>query len=498
MSLIKVEHLTFAYPDQPEDVFDDVSFQLDTDWKTGLIGRNGYGKTTFLHLLLGEYEYQGKILKSLPCEYFPYLIKDKEVETMALLSSLAPKAQEWEIERETSLLNVSYDALYRPFSTLSPGEETKCLLAALFLNENKYLLIDEPTNHLDSEGRKSVSEYLRRKKGFLLVSHDRTFLDACIDHVIAFEKEQIVIVKGNYSSYAENRKNREENKKSENRKLEKEISRLEEASKQTQNWSDKVEQNKNGARNSGLRPDKGYIGHKAAKMSQRAKNMERRSKLAIEEKRGLLNNIEKSDSLKFQPHSPSSNLVLSFHNVSLYYEKNKPLFAPVSFSLKPGERLAIEGRNGSGKSSLLKAILPNNENIKHMRELYLSPHLIISYVPQDSSFLKGSLNDFVKENNLNKNLYFTLLIKLGFDPDSFNKKIESYSFGEKKKVLIARSLAQSADIYIWDEPLNYLDIEARLQIEALLLSSAPTMIFVEHDEAFRKKVATEILSLQEA
>lgn len=146
--------------------------------------------------------------------------------------------------------------LYTGLFRLSPpGEETKRLLAALFLKENKYLLIDEPTNHLDSEGR---------KKDFLLVSHDRAFLDACIDHVIAFEKEQIVIVKGNYSSYAENRKNREENQKAENRKLEKEISRLEEASKQTQNWSDKVEQSKNGTRNSGLRPDKGYIGHKAA------------------------------------------------------------------------------------------------------------------------------------------------------------------------------------------------------------------------------------------
>ena len=90
------------------------------------------------------------------------------------------------------------------------------------------------------------------------------------------------------------------------------------------------------------------------------------------------------------------------------------------------------------------------------------------------------------------------LIKVGFDPDSFNKKMESYFFGEKKKVLIARSLAQSADIYIWDEPLNFLDIEARLQIEASHRSSTLTMIFVEHGEAFRKKVATEILSLQEA
>ena len=157
MSIIKVDHLSFAYPDQPEEVFDDVNFTLDTDWKTGLIGRNGYGKTTFLRLLLGEYEYQGKIYNSRPCMYFPFAVPNKNSETMSLLSSLAPQAEEWEVERETSLLNVSYDALYRPFSTLSPGEQTKCLLAALFLHEDKYLLIDEPTNHLDSEGRKSVS-----------------------------------------------------------------------------------------------------------------------------------------------------------------------------------------------------------------------------------------------------------------------------------------------------------------------------------------------------
>jgi lincosamide and streptogramin A transport system ATP-binding/permease protein len=107
------------------------------------------------------------------------------------------------------------------------------------------------------------------------------------------------------------------------------------------------------------------------------------------------------------------------------------------------------------------------------------------------------LENFVKENQLDKNLFFTLLIKLGFDPDSFTKEMSSYSFGEKKKVLLARSLSQSADIYLWDEPLNYLDIEARVQIENLLVSSSPTMIFVEHDEAFRTKVATEVISLEQ-
>lgn len=301
-------------------------------------------------------------------------------------------------------------------------------------------------------------------------------------------------MKGNYSSYAENRKNREENQKAENERLKKEISRLEEAARQNRDWSDQIERSKNGTRNSGLRPDKGYIGHKAAKMSQRAKNSERRSQQAIAAKKGLLNNIAETDALKFQSTSASSDFVLSFHNVSLFYEEGEPLFAPISFSLKAGDRLAIEGKNGSGKSSLLKAIL-GEEKIRRTGEIYCSPRLLISYVPQDSSFLKGSLDDFARENGLDKNLFFTLLAKLGFDLDSFGKAMESYSFGEKKKVLIARSLSQPAGLYLWDEPLNDLDIEARIPIENLLLSSSPTMIFVEHDEAFRKKVATETISL---
>lgn len=277
-------------------------------------------------------------------------------------------------------------------------------MAALFLHPGAYLLIDEPTNHLDREGRRSVSAYRKRKRGFLLVSHDRAFLDSCIDHVPAFEKERILVVKGNYSSYAENRKNREEKQKAENERLKKEISRLEEAARQNRGWSDQIERSKNGTRNSGLRPDKGYIGHKAAKMSQRAKNSERRSQQAIAAKKGLLNNIEETDALKFQSASASSDFVLSFHNVSLFYEEGELLFAPISFSLKAGDRLAIEGKNGSGKSPLLKAIL-GEEKIRRTGEIYCSSRLLISYVPQESSFLKGSLDDFARESGLDKNLF---------------------------------------------------------------------------------------------
>ena len=177
MSMIKIENLTFSYPTSYDNVFENVSFQVDTDWKLGFVGRNGRGKTTFLNLLLGKYEYSGKILSSVQFDYFPYPVSDKNRITEDILQEVCPLAEEWELMRELSYLDVDVDVLWRPFETLSNGEQTKVLLAALFLNEGHFLLIDEPTNHLDAKARKSVAAYLKKKKGFILVSHDRRFLD---------------------------------------------------------------------------------------------------------------------------------------------------------------------------------------------------------------------------------------------------------------------------------------------------------------------------------
>ena len=177
MSMIKIENLTFSYPTSYDNVFENVSFQVDTDWKLGFVGRNGRGKTTFLNLLLGKYEYSGKILSSVQFDYFPYPVSDKNRITEDILQEICPLAEEWELMRELSYLDVDVDVLWRPFETLSNGEQTKVLIAALFLNEGHFLLIDEPTNHLDAKARKSVAAYLKKKKGFILVSHDRRFLD---------------------------------------------------------------------------------------------------------------------------------------------------------------------------------------------------------------------------------------------------------------------------------------------------------------------------------
>lgn len=317
MSMIKVENLTFSYPSSYDNIFDNVSFQIDTDWKLGFVGRNGRGKTTLLNLLLNKYEYSGKIISSVKFDYFPYQVSDKERLTKDILQEICPSAEEWEILRELSYLEVDTDVLWRTFETLSNGEQTKALLAALFLNEGHFLLIDEPTNHLDSSARKKVSEYLRKKKGFILVSHDRRFLDGCVDHILSLNRSDIEVQSGNFSSWIANFERQQESELLQNERLKKDINRLQKSAKRSEIWSNQVEASKIGA------ADKGFVGHKAAKMMKRSKSIERRQQQALEQKSALLKNIETTDSLKITPLNYHSSEIVSFSDVAVIYKKNR-------------------------------------------------------------------------------------------------------------------------------------------------------------------------------
>ena len=205
MSTIKVSNLTFNYDNHPENIFEDVSFTIDTNWKLGFIGRNGKGKTTFLNLLMGKYEYSGQITSDVSFDYFPFVVNNQNMNSYEIAESINDNFEAWKLEREVSLMDMDIDILERPFYTLSKGEQTKVLLGILFLRENNFLLIDEPTNHLDSDARKSVAKYLERKKGFILVSHDRVFLDNCVDHILSINRSNIEVQQGNFSSWYENK-----------------------------------------------------------------------------------------------------------------------------------------------------------------------------------------------------------------------------------------------------------------------------------------------------
>lgn len=488
MSIIKVENLTFSYPSSYDPIFEDVSFQIDTDWKLGFVGRNGRGKTTFLRLLMGQEEYSGTILSSASFQYFPYPVEEQSRFTEEILMQLCPRAEEWELMRELSLLEVDAGLLWRPFETLSKGEQTKVLLAALFLNEGQFLLIDEPTNHLDTHARKLVSAYLRKKKGFILVSHDRWFLDGCVDHILSLNRANIEVQSGTFSSWMENFQRQQRFEQQQTERLQKDIRHLRQSAKRSAHWSDRVEASKAGAL------DKGYVGHKAAKMMKRSKSLETRQQRAIEQKSALLKNKESAQPLKLSPLSCTGTPV-SFADVAVCYD-GAPVCSPVSFTVQQGERIALEGKNGSGKSSLLKLLL--GQPIDHTGTVRRGANLVISYVPQDTSFLRGTLTDFAARNEIDESLFKAILRRLGFERVQFEKDMRDFSSGQKKKVLLARSLCTKAHLYVWDEPLNFMDIYARMQIEQLIQDFSPTMLFVEHDRAFQEAVATKRVRISKA
>lgn len=486
MSMIQADGLTFSYPGSPDPVFENASFQIDTGWRLGLIGRNGRGKTTLLRLLMGEYPHEGSLVSSESFDYFPRPVPQPERLTAEVLEDLCPGAESWRFPRELGLLGVEEEALWRPFSTLSGGERTKALLAALFLQEGRFPLIDEPTNHLDAHGRELVSAYLRRQRGFILVSHDRRFLDGCVDHILALNRADIQVQAGNYSSWKENFDRVQQFEEAKNERLQKDVKRLRQAAARTSRWSDRVEASKIGAF------DKGFVGHKSAKMMKRAKALESRQEKALEEKEGLLQNREAVEALKLSPLDHHARVLASGSELVLRYGERR-VCGPLSFSLERGGRAALEGRNGSGKSSLLKLLL--GQPIPYEGRLSLASGLKISYVPQDTSFLRGGLTDFIRERGLDETLCKAILRKLGFSREQFQRDLADYSEGQKKKALIAASLCEQAHLYVWDEPLNFLDIDARLQIEELLGRFQPTMLFVEHDRAFQEAVATTVIHL---
>ena len=510
MAQINVNNLTFCYEGSFDNIFENVSFNIDTDWKLGFVGRNGKGKTTFLNLLLGKYQYEGSISTSTVFDYFPYRIEADKLNRCAgeFYEELKPGCEFWKITCELDKLGVDGEVLYRPFGTLSHGERTKVMLAILFSGDNDFLLIDEPTNHLDQTSRDIVKEYLSQKKGFILVSHDRDLLDACIDHVLVLNRHSIEVQAGNFSSWWENKRRKDAFSQAENEKHKKEIHKLEKASERTRQWAEKSEGSKIGydpvKEHDRSIATRAYIGAKTKKMQSRVKQMEARIDREIQEKEGLLKDIENPVNLKIFPLEHHKEVLISAGDYCLRYsDSEKLVIRDFDFELRQGEQVFLHGKNGCGKSSFLKAVLcrmgvkdgslPENAIVETGR-LETASGLVVSYINQDTSFLRGNIKDFCRERDLDESLFLAILRQLDMERVQFGKNMEEFSEGQKKKVLIASSLMTPAHLYVWDEPLNYIDVFSRMQIENLISAYKPTMLIVEHDVRFREQIATRVVS----
>ncbi|MDD4312367.1 MAG: ATP-binding cassette domain-containing protein, partial [Eubacteriales bacterium] len=293
---------------------------------------------------------------------------------------------------------------------------------------------------------------------------------------------------GNFTSWEENRRRQDNFERAENERLSREIDDLRTAAKRTAEWSDRVERSKIGEH----ALDRGFIGAQSARVMKRAKAAERRQQSAAKEKEKLLKDLERNDTLKVTPLRHHADILLEALDLSIVYGE-RIVTGPLNFTLRQGERAALMGRNGSGKSSIVKLL--TGDDIPHTGTLRTASGLVISYMPQDTSFLCGTVLDFAREHDLDETLFLTILRKLDFPRVQFEKDMRSFSGGQKKKALLAKTLSERAHLYVWDEPLNFVDVLSRMQIRDLLLATKPTMLFVEHDKTFMDEIATRQIRL---
>lgn len=524
MANILCRKVSFGYDGTERNVFTDLDLVIDTGWRTALTGRNGRGKTTLLRLIQGEFAPdRGHIERPVGVQPFPVAVTDPAITAFDAAKDAAGPFRRWEremarllvsddadalprygtlqtrfqeaggyeidvdLERELGALGIDAGLWLRRFDRLSGGEQTRCLLAGLFARQAGFPLIDEPTNHLDRAGRERVAGYLHGKPGFLMVSHDRAFLDACVDHVIALNPDTVETRRCSFSTWRSAFLDRIARQKRANTELRREIGRLEDAAQQRRRGADKREAEK------GAHTDKGFIGARAARQMKRAIAVEHRADKAVEERRQTLVDIERTYRLRLPtPSRRRARPLLTAHD--LVVVRDKPLFAPVSFRVRSGDRLAVVGPNGSGKTSLLELL---REAPLAFAGTFTRPaRLDIARVCQQPRWTTGFLSDHLAAEGTEEARFRQVMAALGMRGATLERRLESMSPGQRKKIELARSFQSPADVLLWDEPLNFLDIDAREAIQEVVLQDTPTMVFVEHDAVFVDRIATAALELR--
>lgn len=506
MSKILVNEMSFYYEPYYNPVFERVNLILDTDWRLGLTGRNGRGKTTFLKLLEGELEpTQGKLIKSVSMEYYPYhfetayektgdVLKEiiggfktmedameafpehpdkEEIERCAAVQEKYREEGGYELEaricRELYRMGLPEELLDRDFRVLSGGEKSKLLMLALFLRPNAFVLLDEPTNHLDIRGKQAIAHYLKQKKGFLAVSHDRQFLDETADHILAINKTDITLEKGNYSSWKENTEKKEAFERRTKIRLEKEIKVLEKGAVVRRNWAAAAEKEKNPYPTN----NRGNTS-RAAKFMRQAKNAEQEAREAIAEKKELLKNYETVPPLYLYKDTDGSGTdkdlpVLQLEKLTFGYD-GVSLFHHFSMEIFRGERIWIRGSNGCGKSTLLRLIKGELET----KARKAAEEIAISCFYQEPLWQEGSPREWIRDDGQWER-FLSLCSRLDIPDEMQKRPLQTYSSGEKRKVDVARALSEESDILLLDEPLNFMDIYFREQLEKAILASGPPL-----------------------
>jgi len=498
-------------------VLDNFSLDINQKDKVAIIGANGSGKTTLFNIIAGLESIDSGtlsirknatigLLNQIPIVEEDITVMDLlkrnfqdvyevekdlrdleekmsvEVEHLDSLLKTYSKKQAryetmggYEIEAKISKVvngfKIKDELLNRKFNLLSGGEKTICFLASLILSSPDILLLDEPTNHLDVETLEWFEEYLKNYNGtVIIVSHDRYFLDQVVNKIVLIARGSSEIFFGNYSYYLiENEK-----------RIMREFEDYKDQQKQIDAMKQKIKRLQEFGRLAA--PEGGMFYRRAASIQKRLDRVELLDK--PESKRSL--------PLEFDMETRSGKQVIVVDNLDLIIG-DKILLDDVSFSIFYGEKIAITGANGTGKSTLIKKIMKNDcENIK------IGSRVKIGYIAQEISFEDGNrtvLEETRKYFSGTDTLLRSALTKFMFYDDNIFKRVGKLSGGEKVRLKLFELIQVKANLLILDEPTNHIDIETREMLEEALLDFGGTILFISHDRYFVKKMADRVLLL---
>ena len=513
---ISVRDLTKAF-EVNNNILDGLTFQVQHGERVGILGRNGTGKTTLFRLMVGELtEDKGEIdiargkrlglVSQIPRYPAGYTVEDvlataeerlnamqarmrKLEELMAVSSDRALLSEYDELLSRFEMLG-GYDAEVRRskvangldippamrgqlFDSLSGGEKTRVNLARLILEDTDILLLDEPTNHLDMHATEWLEDYLLHFKGTVLaISHDRWFLDKVAQRIIEIVNGKAEFYNGNYTFYAEEKQRRYEELRRQYEKNQKEIAHLQKAADDLHLWA--------------------FMG--ADKLHKRAFSMEKRiARLQTAERP----REDKKLSVRFRQKEFFGDEVLVLEDVAKSYGEKK-LFSGIDELIEPGERIALIGDNGTGKSTLLRCI--TGEETPDRGWIHLGPAVKSAYLPQ-----------LVRFDDPSRNMVDTMLWEAKCDPQTARNRLAAFGFrgedvfktvsvlsgGEQSRLRLCILMRDDINFLMLDEPTNHLDLLSREWMEDALMDYSEALLFVSHDRWFIEKFATRIWCLHD-
>lgn len=503
-----------------EKILEDVSLELKSGERVGLLGENGTGKTTIFKIIMGiETIDAGQvfirknikigILWQMPLDYGSLTVEavllnafkdvelikkklkniEKEMEDKGQLDDVLLKKYgelqtkyevlggydvEEKMSKICSGLGFSEELLKREYYKLSGGEKSRVELGKILLEEPEVLLLDEPTNHLDIETTEWLENYISNfKGGVLIISHDRYFLDKVVNKIFEIKNKKIEIYHGNYSDYINEREIRHENMLKMYNQQKRKIKQLEAAAKRFREW--------------GSRADNEDMFVKAKAVERRIEKMDKIDKPILD---------TKSISVDFKKEERSGKDVLRIKDYNLSIE-NKILVNNIELKIIYGERAVLLGGNGTGKSTLIKEIIKSNLNENDY--IKVGSRVKIGYMEQDIKFSenKQSIIDTLRESHpMPEGDARGYLAKFKFFSDDVFKNVDKLSGGEKVRLKLAILMKEDINFLILDEPTNHIDIKTREILEDALKEFRGSLLFISHDRFFINKLANKIIEIE--